>query len=361
MVPQQKTFSAVVKNTFIDLVDQKESKENQRTRAYTVACDGKSHEKEMVVEPLFTITFSDPEPESEPSDGQKTPEEPFVPMPATPPMQPQQDEQQPLQQPQPSYFCDTSSGTPIWYAVMPIPMTMQQTEASQSPSQQLQQLLGMHQQEQEQQQRIPIQLHESLTPHFQQQQCSQQRQQHTQQQQQQQHIQQHHSQQQKQQQQVEQQQQQIPEHERTTLMLRNIPNDYNFYMLKELIDSFGFRGQYDFLYLPMDFRKGANIGYAFVNGVNPAAAQRIRQAFDGFEDWAIQSAKTCEVSWSFPQQGLAEHVERYRNSPVMHESTPLAYKPRIYHNGYEVRFPPPTKPIKPVKLRPLRPSSPPRC
>merc|ERR1719298_170082 len=111
-------------------------------------------------------------------------------------------------------------------------MTMQQTEASQSPSQQLQQLLGMHQQEQEQQQRIPIQLHESLTPHFQQQQCSQQQQQ---------HIQQHHSQQQKQQQQVEQQQQQIPEHERTTLMLRNIPNDYNFYMLKELIDSFGFR------------------------------------------------------------------------------------------------------------------------
>merc|ERR1712118_617184 len=225
------------------------------------------------------------------------------------------------------------------YAVMPIPMTMQQTEASQSPSQQLQQLLGMHQQEQEQQQRIPIQLHESLTPHFQQQQCSQQQKQH---------------------QQVEQQQQQIPEHERTTLMLRNIPNDYNFYMLKELIDSFGFRGQYDFLYLPMDFRKGANIGYAFVNGVNLAAAQRIRQAFDGFEDWAIQSAKTCEVSWSFPQQGLAEHAERYRNSPVMHESTPLAYKPRIYHNGYEVRFHPPTKPIKPVKLRPLRPSSPPR-
>jgi len=303
-----------------------------------------------MVEPLFTITFSDPEPESEPSDGQKTPEEPFVPMPATPPMMPQ-DEQQPVQQqPQPSYFCDTSSGIPIWYAVMPMP-TMQQSEARQDPSQQLQQLLGMHNQQQEQQQRIPIQLHQSLTPHFQQQQCSQQRQQHPQEQQ--------HSQQQKQQQM--EQQQQIPEHERTTLMLRNIPNDYNFQMLKELVDSFGFRGQYDFLYLPMDFRKGANIGYAFVNGVNPAAAQRIRQAFDGFEDWTIQSAKTCEVSWSFPQQGLAEHVERYRNSPVMHESTPLDYKPRIYHNGYEVQFPPPTKPIKPVKLRPLRPNSPPLC
>merc|ERR1711959_360175 len=120
--------------------------------------------------------------------------------------------------------------------------------------------------------------------------------------------------QQQQQPQQQQQQPQIPEHERTTLMLRNIPNDYNFYMLKELVDSFGFRGQYDFLYLPVDFRKGANIGYAFVNGVNPAAARRIREAFDGFEDWAIQSGKTCEVSWSFPQQGLAEHVERYRTA-----------------------------------------------
>merc|ERR1719160_1935027 len=147
-------------------------------------------------------------------------------------------------------------------------MTMQQTEASQSPSQQLQQLLGMHQQQQQQQQ----------------------------------HIQQHHSQQQKQQQQVEQQQQQIPEHQRTTLMLRNIPNDYNFHMLKELLDSFGFRGQYDFLYLPVDFRKGANIGYAFVNAVNPATARRIRETFEGFDRWVLPSQKVCEVSWSRPQQ-----------------------------------------------------------
>merc|ERR1711959_791704 len=152
----------------------------------------------------------------------------------------------------------------------------------------------------------------------------------------------------------QQQQQQHPQQQHTTLMLRNIPNDYNFHMLKELVDSFGFRGQYDFLYLPVDFRKGANIGYAFVNAVNPATARQIREAFDGFEDWAVQSGKTCEVSWSFPQQGLAEHVERYRNSPVMHESTPRNYQPRIYHNGYEVQFPPPTKPIKPVKLRPMR-------
>ena len=28
--------------------------------------------------------------------------------------------------------------------------------------------------------------------------------------------------------------------------------------------------------------------------------------------------KVCRVTWSGPHQGLAAHVERYRNSPVMH-------------------------------------------
>merc|ERR1719473_419342 len=142
----------------------------------------------------------------------------------------------------------------------------------------------------------------------------------------------------------------IPEHERT-LMLRNIPNGYSSVMLSELLDSAGFNGQYDFLYLPMDFRNGVNIGYAFVNAVDPAAASRLRETFEGFENWAVQSGKTCEVSWSQPQQGLSEHLERYRNSPVMHESIPVEYKPRLFRNGREVPFPPPTKFIKPVKFR----------
>merc|ERR1719487_1853703 len=85
--------------------------------------------------------------------------------------------------------------------------------------------------------------------------------------------------------------------------------------------------------------------------VNPRVAQMLREKFEGFENWAVQSSKTCEVSWSQPQQGLSEHIERYRNSPVIHESIPVEYKPRLFQNGREVPFPPPTKFIKPVKLR----------
>merc|ERR550514_646219 len=150
---------------------------------------------------------------------------------------------------------------------------------------------------------------------------------------------------------------QVPEHLRTTVMLRNLPNGYTSEMLKELLDRLGFAAEYDFLYLPIDFRNYVNIGYAFVNMRDPAAARRLRERIDGFSGWTIESPKVCEVSWSHPQQGLAKHIERYRNSPVMHESMPMEYKPRLFRDGREVPSPPPTKPIKPVKLRkafPLR-------
>ena len=56
---------------------------------------------------------------------------------------------------------------------------------------------------------------------------------------------------------------------RTTVMLRNMPNNYSRTMLLELLDAEGFAGQYDFLYLPMDFQSRASLGYAFINFVDP--------------------------------------------------------------------------------------------
>jgi hypothetical protein len=42
--------------------------------------------------------------------------------------------------------------------------------------------------------------------------------------------------------------------EPTTLMLRNLPNDYTRAMCLKLFDDAGFTGQYDFFYLPIDFK-----------------------------------------------------------------------------------------------------------
>jgi RNA recognition motif-containing protein len=144
---------------------------------------------------------------------------------------------------------------------------------------------------------------------------------------------------------------------RTTIMMRDIPNLYCTDRLVDLFDLAGFSGRYDFVYLPMDFRTDMSLGYAFVDFVSNADAQRFMEVFDGFSSWMTPSPKVCRVSWAEPNQGLAEHVERYRNSPVMHENVPDGYKPRLYNQGVRVPFPPPTKRIRPPRVRPAKRSS----
>merc|ERR1719162_1998700 len=142
--------------------------------------------------------------------------------------------------------------------------------------------------------------------------------------------------------------------ELSTVMLRNLPNGYARDMLLDLLNTSGFDGRYDFVYLPMDFRNGVNLGYAFVNLLTHNDALRAMNIFQHFSTWFYESNKVCEVSWAHPHQGLEEHVERYRNSPVMHQSMPDEYKPMLFHSGVRIPFLPPTKAIRAPKLRPVR-------
>jgi hypothetical protein len=143
-----------------------------------------------------------------------------------------------------------------------------------------------------------------------------------------------------------------PEHS-TTVMLRNLPNMYDREMLVELLNSEGFEGKFTFLYLPIDFKSHAGLGYAFVDMESPAEAERIRQHFEGFSRWILSSEKVCTVCWSLPeQQGLSAHIERYRNSPVMHKSVPDEWRPILLSAGMRTRFPPPTRKIRAPRIRP---------
>lgn len=141
---------------------------------------------------------------------------------------------------------------------------------------------------------------------------------------------------------------------RTTVMMRDLPNSYSSQTLEELFNEHGFQGRYDFLYLPIDFRTGASLGYAFANFVRPRDAKFFMEYFEGFSRWCIQSPKVCHVTWSAPNQGLECHVQSYRNSPVMHDSLPDEYKPRLYQAGVRIAFPKPTKSIRKPRIRPAK-------
>lgn len=55
---------------------------------------------------------------------------------------------------------------------------------------------------------------------------------------------------------------------RTTLMIRHIPNKYNIQTILEDINQ-EFEGKYDLFYLPLDYYNNCNLGFAFINFVDP--------------------------------------------------------------------------------------------
>ncbi|KAI3917904.1 hypothetical protein MKW98_000138 [Papaver atlanticum] len=73
--------------------------------------------------------------------------------------------------------------------------------------------------------------------------------------------------------------------------------------------------EYDFLYLPIDFKRKGNYGYAFLNFTTPVAAMRFYNAFNNFswKDSIYQSPKVCKICPA-KIQGKDELVKRFKNS-----------------------------------------------
>lgn len=147
----------------------------------------------------------------------------------------------------------------------------------------------------------------------------------------------------------------IPVGLRTTVMMRNLPNNLDREQLLQLMNEMGFEGVYNLVYLPMDFKSKAGLGYAFIDFKTSEDAQSFFQRFEGFDKWAVGSDKVCNVSWSTAVQGIDDHLKRYRNSPVMHPSVPDEFKPVLFKDGERVPFPEPTKRIRAPRDWPRRP------
>lgn len=137
--------------------------------------------------------------------------------------------------------------------------------------------------------------------------------------------------------------------ERTTIMVQNLPLKFSRDGLWSLLISAGFGEIVNFIYMPIDFETGRNLGYAFVNLRTPDDAALVMRSLEGFCAWQEASSKVCRVTWSRPLQGLSAHIAHFRNSPVMHETVPDSYKPVLLADGKRVRFPSPRKRVRPPR------------
>ncbi|RYO84625.1 hypothetical protein DL766_000704 [Monosporascus sp. MC13-8B] len=87
------------------------------------------------------------------------------------------------------------------------------------------------------------------------------------------------------------------EKELTSIMLRNIPNKVDQEMLKDIVDQSS-KGKYDFMYLRIDFANDCNVGYAFINFVDPLDIIDFVNA-RGNKRWnCFKSDKVAEISYA---------------------------------------------------------------
>jgi len=145
-------------------------------------------------------------------------------------------------------------------------------------------------------------------------------------------------------------QQPMPEW-RTTVMLSNLPEGLSRGFLEKLFDREGFAAKYTFIFIPSRLSAKVHFCYAFVDLVMPATAERFHRHFHGFDRWIGTCEKPVDVQWADNLQGLPALVERYRNSPLMHESVDDCHRPAIYRNGIRVPFPAPTTMVKHPRIR----------
>jgi hypothetical protein len=124
-------------------------------------------------------------------------------------------------------------------------------------------------------------------------------------------------------------------------MVRNVPNGLCQLDFVKQLKQRGYNGLFDFVYLPMNLRANGSFGYGFVNFMSPSVACHFTRQLDALE----HDEKEWRAVWS-TCQGMTANVERYRNSPLMHNSVPADCKPALYdERGIQVQFPAPTKTI----------------
>uniref|UniRef100_A0A5B7BU13 RRM domain-containing protein n=1 Tax=Davidia involucrata TaxID=16924 RepID=A0A5B7BU13_DAVIN len=138
---------------------------------------------------------------------------------------------------------------------------------------------------------------------------------------------------------------------RTTLMIKNIPNKYTSKMLLAAIDEHC-RGTYDFIYLPIDFKNKCNVGYAFINMIDPLQIIPFHKVFNGKKWEKFNSEKVASLAYA-RIQGKAALIAHFQNSSLMNEDKrcrPILFRTDGPNAGDQEPFPMGTN----IRLRPSK-------
>ena len=114
-----------------------------------------------------------------------------------------------------------------------------------------------------------------------------------------------------------------------TEQVRNIPNKYQQQMLLEEINV-SHEGTYDFFYLPIDFKNKCNVGYCFINFLDPKHIVAFVKDFNGLRWKSFNSEKVCAITFA-RIQGKSSMVSRFQNSSLLEKDD--EYRPLLFFSS----------------------------
>ena len=103
---------------------------------------------------------------------------------------------------------------------------------------------------------------------------------------------------------------------RTTLMIKNIPNKYNISSFLDEINIY-FKNTYDVFYLPIDYANKCNLGFAFINFVEPLHIILFYELYSGKKWKKFKSDKRCELLYA-KFQNKKELISHFEKGKVLH-------------------------------------------
>lgn len=100
-------------------------------------------------------------------------------------------------------------------------------------------------------------------------------------------------------------------------------------MLLEEVDV-NHKGTYDFFYLPIDFKNRCNVGYCFINFLEPRFILAFVEEFNGRRWKNFNSEKVCAVTFA-RIQGRTAMISRFQNSSLLDKNDD--YRPLLFYSS----------------------------